>query len=219
MSEKNPMEKLWDIRLEEVAGSLRKNGFEVSVFQTAGQAAEYFEKELLPAINPASVSVGGSTTARESGVYEIFGKKAGLDFINPYKPGLTPEESYECRRQGMLAELYVTSTNALLRDGRLLNLDGSGNRVGAMHFGPKKVVLFVGRNKISEDLEAARQRIKEVAAPANAIRLNRNTPCVKLGSCSECASPERICSVWTLTEKSAPKGRIHILLINQDLGY
>ena len=113
----------------------------------------------------------------------------------------------------------VTSSNAVLRDGRLLNLDGSGNRVAAMHFGPRKIVLFVGRNKICEDLDSARRRIKEIAAPANAIRLARKTPCVKTGSCVDCKSPDRICSVWTLTDRAFPAGRIHILLINQELGF
>ena len=100
----------------------------------------------------------------------------------------------------------------------LVNLDMIGNRVGGMVFGPKWVVVMVGRNKIVSDLEQAMARIKDLAAPANAIRHEQKTPCVKTAYCMDCSSPARICNVWTIHEKSYPKGRIKVILVNQDLG-
>jgi len=215
----SPLDVWWDIRLAEVEKNLKQRSFAVDCVPDAAAALKLFSDSILPESKAASVSVGGSETVRLVGLYELLNGRKDLDFLNPFAPGITPEERLEIRRRAQLVDVYLSSTNALMRDGRLLNLDGTGNRVAAMHFGPKKVVLFVGRNKIAEDLEGARQRVKECAGPANCIRLARKTPCVKTGSCMECSSPERICNVWTLTEYSSPPGRIHIVLINQDLGY
>ncbi len=106
----------------------------------------------------------------------------------------------------------------MTEDGHLVNLDMTGNRVAALTFGPKKVVVFVGRNKIVADLESAMCRIKDYAAPANAMRLNYKTPCVKTSVCADCKSPSRICNTWTITEKSYPKKRVAVILINEELG-
>ena len=106
-----------------------------------------------------------------------------------------------------------------LRNMGLYNIDGLGNRVASMIFGPEKVVLFVGRNKLCETVAVAEDRLKNVAAPMNAMRLNLPTPCTKTGKCMDCKSPARICSVRVLTERCKPAERIHVLLINQDLGF
>jgi hypothetical protein len=115
--------------------------------------------------------------------------------------------------------MFFTGTNALLETGVLVNLDMVGNRVAALTFGPRRVVVLAGRNKIVPDLEAAERRIKEYAAPINAVRLAKRTPCVKTFRCHDCRSPDRICNTWTITEKSFPKARITVVLINQDLGF
>lgn len=218
MSGKSGIESVWDLRLDEVKKNLESNGFIVTLLSDLQAAVGYFKDTLLPEISPQSVSVGGSETVTHSGIYDIL-NSSGLKFINPYAAGLSPEESMECRRQGLLSDLYVCSTNALVRDGSLLNLDGVGNRVSALAFGPKKVVLLVGRNKICDDLDTAISRIKEFAAPANNIRIGKKNPCTKTGYCMDCKGPERICNIWTLMARCAPKGRIHILLINEDLGF
>ena len=215
---KNGIETVWDFRLAEVAKALEGNNFEVTVQPSLAEAVGYFKNTLLPALAPKSVGVGGSETITHSGVYELL-SAGDFEFVNPYARGLSPEEALEKRRQGLLTDLFVTSSNALTRDGRLLNLDGSSNRVAALAFGPRKVVLFIGRNKICEDLDSGIARIKEFAAPANNIRLQRKNPCTKVGHCMNCKSPERICNVWTLTAKCAPVKRIHVLLINEDLGF
>lgn len=218
MPEKSGTEMVWELRLQEVAKNLEDNNFAVSVLPDLASAVAYFKDVILPEAAPKSVGVGGSETVTHSGVYDIL-NAAGLDFVNPYAPGLSPEESLEKRRQGLMTDLFVTSSNALLRDGRLLNLDATSNRVAALAFGPKKVVLFIGRNKICENLEAGIDRIREFVAPANAMRLNRKTPCAKTGSCMDCKRPDRICCTWTLMARCLPARRIHVLLINQELGF
>jgi len=114
--------------------------------------------------------------------------------------------------------LLITGTNAVTETGMLVNLDMLGNRVAALTFGPKDVIVLVGRNKIVADLEEAMMRIKNYAAPANVQRLGMKTPCAKTSYCEECKSKDRICNTWTITEKSFPKGRVKVVLINEDLG-
>jgi L-lactate utilization protein LutB len=125
----------------------------------------------------------------------------------------------ERRRQALLADLFFTGSNAVTETGLLVNLDMVGNRVAGITFGPKHVVLFIGRNKIVPTLDDAMQRVKNYAAPANAIRHpGLKTPCMKTAVCMDCSSPDRICNTWCITEKCFPKGRIKIILVNQDLG-
>jgi hypothetical protein len=125
----------------------------------------------------------------------------------------------ELRRQGLLADVMIASSNAITLDGRLVNLDGSGNRVAAMTFGPKKVILVVGMNKVAPDLESAMARVKNYAAPVNVMRLGLKNPCAETGTCGDCKSPQRICNMWSIIEGHLTKGRIHVKLIGEDLGY
>jgi LUD domain len=113
----------------------------------------------------------------------------------------------------------ITSTNALTLDGKLVNLDGLGNRVAGICCGPKKVILVGGMNKVCPDLESAIARVKHHAAPINAIRLSRATPCAETGLCTDCRSPERICNMWSIIEGHLLKDRIHVKLVGEDLGY
>ncbi|MDR2893152.1 MAG: lactate utilization protein [Deltaproteobacteria bacterium] len=214
-----PLEKVWELRLAETAKSLEDNGFAATVHTDMAAAMDYFKNTLLPEVKPASVGVGGSETVRLSGFYEYINSRKDIVFNNPYAPGLTPEQGIAMRRQGLISDLFVTSTNALLRDGRLLNLDGFGNRVAAMCFGPSKVVIFAGRNKIVDDLDAGVAHIRGFAAPGNNIRLNKTNPCTKTGSCMDCKSSGRVCNYWVLTERCFPAKKIHVLLINEDHGY
>ena len=119
----------------------------------------------------------------------------------------------------MLVDLFITGTNAVTEKGRLVNLDMIGNRVAAITFGPKNVIIMVGRNKIVADVDEAIERIKTYAAPVNVMRLEKKTPCLQTGVCQNCKSPERICNAWTISEKSFPQGRIKVILINEDLGF
>ena len=193
------IDEYWLGRLERTKRNLEKNGFEVHLADDAAQAASIAMDVVLPAVRTAEgrfeVSFGGSVST------------------------VAREEMIARRRRALTCDLFITSSNALLDDGWLVNLDNLGNRVAAIAFGPTHVLLIIGRNKLVSSLDAAMERIKEVTAPINAARLNRKTPCVKTRQCEDCASPDRICSVWTITEKSMPKGRIKIILVNDDLGF
>lgn len=212
------LEDFWQLRLEAVKEQLENNNFEVKIVQSASEAAQHFLDTMLPHIKPASVSYGGSMTLGSTGLLDKLGDLENLELLSPNAPGISVEEKLELRRQGLLVDLYLTGTNAVTEDGCLVNLDMIGNRIAALTFGPKKVVVFVGRNKIVPDLESAMYRIKDYAAPANAMRLKCETPCVKTSECADCKSPGRICNTWAITEKSYPKERVTVVLINEDLG-
>jgi hypothetical protein len=195
---------------------LRKRRMEGSYASTAAQA-----KDEIVAMIPRGATVFrcGSMTAGGMGLWDEIAKLPGVELIDPYQPELSPEEGLELRRKGMTAEVMIASSNAVTLDGRLVNLDGMGNRVAAMAFGPKKVILVVGMNKVAPDLESAMARVEYYAGPVNAIRLGRNTPCVETGLCTDCTSPERICNMWSIIEGHMIKDRIHVKLVGETLGY
>ena len=140
------------------------------------------------------------------------------EFLDRYKEGLKPEEIKQIYREAFFCDAYFTSTNAITEDGELYNVDGNGNRVAAMLYGPDKVIVIAGVNKIVKNINEAISRVENLAAPANAKRLNRKTPCVITGKCMNCNSPERICIEYTVIRKPAPN-RIFILLLNENYGY
>ena len=213
-----PIENFWKLRLEQMKTQLSSNNFEPFIVKDKGEAAQLILNEILPACKARSVSYGGSMTLKATGVLDAIAAVDGVEMIIPDDPKLSMEEKIERRRQGLLVDLYLTGTSALTEDGHLVNLDMIGNRVAALTFGPRKVVVVIGRNKIVPDLETAMYRIKDYAAPANAMRLDLKTPCAKTSECADCKSPSRICNYWTITEKSFPKNRISVILIDEELG-
>jgi len=185
---------------------------------TAG--ADQAKDEILEMIPPgATVFRCGSMSAGGMGLWESIGALPEANLIDPYRPELSPEEAMELRRRGLTADVMIASTNAITLDGRLVNLDGMGNRVAAMAFGPKKVILVVGMNKVAPDLESAVARVKHYAAPVNNIRYGLKNPCVESGLCSDCKTPQRICNMWSIIEGHMIKDRIHVKLIGENLGY
>ncbi|MGA7578760.1 MAG: lactate utilization protein [Desulfobaccales bacterium] len=196
--------------------NLEKRRMEGSYAADAGQALE----EVLTMIPPgATIFRCGSVTATAMGLWGRIAARPELKLLDPFQPGLAPEESMAIRRQGLLADLMIASCNAITLDGRLVNLDGAGNRVAAMMFGPSKVILIVGMNKVAPDLDSALGRVKHYAAPVNAIRAGRDTPCAANGLCTDCRSPGRVCNLWSIIEGQRIKGRIHVKLIGENLGY
>jgi hypothetical protein len=176
-------------------------------------------EKIIPKLAPKSVSWGGSITFVATGLYDVLRTRKDLKVLDSFEKNLSPEESLERRRQSLLVDLFISGSNAVTEAGQLVNLDMFGNRICGITFGPKNVIVIVGRNKIVPDLDDAMFRIKNYAAPVNAMRLDKKTPCAKTSFCSECKSPDRICNTWTITEKSFPKGRVKVVLINQDLGF
>ena len=158
-------------------------------------------------------------TLHATGLLDHFFRDLSLSVIKTFDSTVPREVVLERRRQALLSDLFLTGTNAVTLDGKLVNLDMVGNRgAGSFTFGPRHVIIFVGVNKIVADLAAAFQRIKSIAAPANAVRHHFKTPCTRTGRCLDCRSPQRICNVWSITERSWPPGRIRVVLIMADLG-
>jgi L-lactate utilization protein LutB len=215
----SPIENYWKTRLTELKETLTENNFEVFVAENTDEAKSIVLEKIIPEIAPKSVSWGGSLTFVATGLYDIFKNNNDLNVLDTYDKTLSPEESLERRRQSLLVDLFITGSNAVTEAGQLVNLDMIGNRVGALTFGPKTVIILVGRNKIVPDLDEAMFRIKNYAAPVNTMRLDKKTPCAKTSFCGDCKSPDRICNTWTITEKSFPKKRVKIILINKDLGF
>ena len=213
-----PIEQFWKIRLQNCKVALEKNNFEAHIAQTPADAGKIVIDRILPGLDVKSVSWGDSITLYETGILEFFKENPAVDLIETFDETVSREEIIERRRKALLTDLFFSGTNAVVESGVLVNLDMVGNRVGGMVFGPRWVVIMVGRNKIVSNLERAMTRVKSPAAPANAIRHRQKTPCVKTAYCMDCSSPARICNVWTIHEKSYPKGRIKVILINQDLG-
>lgn len=213
------IEKYWMKKLEHTKENLVSNNFNVFIAENEIKASSIFFDEIMPEISPESISWGGSLTFKESGIYEKLKEDKNIQIIDTYDKSLSKDEIMELRRKALLCDLFISGTNAVTETGVLVNLDMIGNRVGAITFGPKNVVILAGRNKIVPDIDSGVQRIKNYAAPVNAMRLDKKTPCAKISVCSDCSSPDRICNVWTITEKSFPKKRISIILINKDLGF
>ena len=168
--------------------------------------------ELIP--EKSSVTMGGATSAHEIGLVEAL-KNGDYDFID--------RDKIADKRAAMLAaydaDFFLSSVNAMTNDGILVNIDGNANRVSAIAQGPKKVLFIVGMNKICADLDSAMKRARNVAAPINAARFGLSTPCSKTGKCFDCKNPDTICCQFLITRFSRHKDRIHIILVNDSLGF
>lgn len=193
--------------------SLKKNNIEAKYFEDTQSLMD----GLLNAISSEDVvGIGGSITIQELGIAEKLinrGNKVEWHWLEK-----TPEGRRESTKKQGRADVYLTSTNALTQKGQLVNVDGTGNRVAAMIFGPKKVIIVCGVNKIVENLDEAMERVKK-AAVLNAKRLNRATPCTKTGECMDCSSPQRICNVTTIIDKRPSETEMMVMIVNRDLGY
>ena len=162
----------------------------------------------------ATVAMGGAHSVHEIGLTEAL-KAGDYDFID--------RDASEDKRAAMLAaydaDVFLTGANAITQDGVMVNIDGNSNRVSAIAQGPRKVLVIAGMNKVADDLDGAMKRARNVAAPINAQRFGLSTPCAKTGACMDCKSPDTICCQFLITRFSHPQGRIHVILVNDDLGY
>lgn len=212
-------ERYWNLRLEQCKKAFEKNHFEVFIAGNCKEAGDIFRQNILPELHVKTVSWGDSMTLHATGILEELKKQEGIEIIDTFARGVEREILIEKRRQALLADLFFTGSNAITETGKLVNLDMVGNRVGGITFGPRHVVLFIGRNKLVQDVESAMRRIKAYAAPVNAIKHEGwKTPCRKTAYCMDCSSPDRICNTWVINEKCYPKKRIKIVLINENCG-
>ncbi|MBU5455420.1 YkgG family uncharacterized protein [Keratinibaculum paraultunense] len=191
--------------------NLEKNEFKVKIFESIDE----MKKDLLNEIEiNKTIAFGGSMTLFDMGLYEDF-KKRGNKIFWHWK-AKDKDKELELAKN---SQIYISSTNALTLDGKLVNIDGVGNRVSSMFYGHERVYIIAGRNKICKDYDEAIERVKNVAAPKNACRLDINTPCKFTGKCNNCNSPDRICRVEVIIHKNPTGGDIRIYLIDEELGY
>jgi L-lactate utilization protein LutB len=214
-----PIEHYWHRRLTDLKKVLESNNFEVFLAEDAVAAHKIVLDDILPKLGAKSVAWGGSLTFGATGLYEVLKHDVNLEVIDTYDRTIPAEEVLERRRKALLVDLFITGTNAITEAGELVNLDMIGNRAAAIVFGPKNVIVFIGRNKVVADLDEAIFRVKNYSAPVNAMRLDKKTPCTETAYCEDCKSPDRICNAWSIVEKSFPKGRIKVVLINASLGF
>ncbi|MEA2060118.1 MAG: lactate utilization protein [Thermodesulfobacteriota bacterium] len=216
---KNPIDNYWKLKLELVKEKLKKNSFDPYIAENTEKAKEIVLDQILLRLKVKSISWGGSMTFVSTGLFHALKDDERFEVLNTFDRSLAAAESMALRRKSLLVDLFITGTNGVTEDGQLVNLDMIGNRVCGITFGPKNVIILVGRNKICSDIEDAMFRIKNYAAPVNAMNLDKKTPCREKGFCHDCSSPDRICNTWTITEKSFPKDRVKVILINEDLGF
>lgn len=212
---KSEIQKFYEQRAKSTISALEKNGFSAEYVPSKHEAVS----RLLQLIKPdALVGCGGSLTLRQLGIIETLTKR-GNRVVHHAHPELSPERLLELRKQELLTDVFLTSTNALSMDGQLVNIDGTCNRIAAMVFGPKQVIFLVGINKLVTDLAAACDRAKNIAAPINAIRFGLNTPCTVSGKCLDCNSPERICRASLVIEHQPSQTPTTVIIIGEVLGY
>ena len=193
--------------------NLTNNGFKVSVFDNKEAATEYLNKT----INGFTVGIGGSMTIKAMDLYNILGKHNQVFWHWEEKEGFSKDEIY---REAQKADVYFSSVNGVAETGEMINIDGSGNRVSAIQYGHKKVYLIIGNNKVAADYDKALFRARNIAAPLNAQRLKKNTPCAINGTkCFDCQSPDRICRGLSVLWKKPSNCEYEVVLINEPLGY
>jgi len=201
-------------QVERTIEALKKNRFE-ALYVPDGKAA--VEEVLKRIPEGASVGMGGSVTLSQIGLIDAL-KERKIPFIWPQTQAKTPEEMRELFRKCYAVDVFLSGTNAVTEDGKLFNIDATGNRVGAMFMGPLKTIVVTGVNKIVKDLDEAEKRVRQWVAPQNAKRLNRKTPCAETGVCSDCSSPDRICNIFVALVKKPARTDVTVILIGQTLG-
>lgn len=208
-------------QIKELIKNLAKNNIPAFYVNNRKQA---FDKVMSMIPMGSVVGLGDSLTLRQIGVVEAL-TKGNYTFLNPWKPGISLEESIKLKKRALTSDVFVTGTNAVTLDGKIVNVDGHGNRVAAMLFGPNKVVIVVGVNKIVKNLDEALKRVREKAAPLNVKRhaeFDPMPPCGITGICSDCSSPWRICNKTAIIERQYDNNKyksiIIVIIVGEELG-
>lgn len=217
-----PKEWYYEKLAQEVCRALERNNIK-GIYVKTGKEARDLALSLIP--KGCNIGLGGSTTLREIGVLQALRDKeihnGDYTLIDQYEKGISPEENMGRRRRSLLSDVLLTSTNAITLKGQLVNIDGTGNRVAALLFGPNKVIVITGMNKVVRDVEEGVRRIKEKAAPMNCNRLDYKTPCARTGICDDenCLYPERMCNLTSIIDVQPLKDRMTVILVGEDLGF
>lgn len=208
-----PLKKRNDLAGPKVVEALTKRHFEAYYVSDSKDVAAKV-MELIPA--GASVSWGGTTTVDQLGIKKVLADK-GYKLIDR-DTAKSPEEREEIMHQALMSDFFLMSSNAITEDGELFNIDGKGNRVAALCYGPKNILIIAGMNKIVPDMDAAYDKVRNYTSPVNAMRFCDATPCAKTGLCGDCLSPQSICAQFVETRICKPDGRIKVILVGEDLG-
>lgn len=202
-------------RIDMVIDSLKKNNMNGHFVESTDALFALLDDMVK---DQQTVTVGGSMTLFETGTIDYL-RSRNVEFWDRYAPGLNGDDIKKLYRQSFSSNFYFASTNAITEQGELYNVDGNGNRVAAMIYGPDQVILIVGANKIVKDIPAAIERNRKIAAPANVVRLNRKTPCATTGYCTDCDSPEKVCHAHSVISSQVDTNRIHVIFMLNDFGY
>lgn len=202
--------------IEKVLENLKRNNFDAYYVENKEEALRLVESFVKA---NDEVTFGGSMTLFQTGVMDYLKSRKDIVFYDRNKEGNTPQDIKNIYKKAFSCDVYFTSTNALTEDGYLYNVDGNSNRVSAIAYGPESVVVITGINKIVKDKKEAIERVRNHVAPKNAQRLNKNTPCVKIGRCMDCMSSERICSNYVFSGKQTTPKRIKVIIIGEEYGY
>ena len=195
--------------------ALKKNGFSAIYLQSGEEASEFIMSNIKPG---DKVGFGGSMTVKKLGIQEKVKSLGGI-VLDHGDEALSPEEKMETMRGELLSDVFLCSSNAVTLDGELVNIDGVGNRVAALSFGPKKVIVVVGINKICKNEVAAFERLEQIAAPKNCVRLNMPNPCTKTGVCMDCKEETRACRIYSVIKRKPMRTDITVVVIGENLGF
>lgn len=195
--------------------ALHKNRFDATFFETREEAANAVMQIIKPGME---VAFGGSQTAKQLNLQQMV-TDAGATILDHNAAGLSEEQKLEVMRRQQVCDVFICSSNAISLQGELFNIDGNGNRVAAMAFGPRQVIVIAGVNKLVADEVAAWQRIRTIAAPINFKRLNRPNPCTKQGVCMDCNLPTRGCNIYVATRRKPPLMEFSVFIVNDSLGF
>ena len=200
-------------QVERTIHALKKNNFEALFVPNSKAALEEVMKRIP---DGATVATGGSVTLAQIGLLDALGKRKVKVILPAQAKSL--EERAELTRKSFSSDIFISGANAVTEDGKLFNVDATGNRVGAMFIGPPKTIIISGVNKIVKNIESAEKRVREWTAPQNAKRLGKKTPCVETGVCADCSSPDRICNISVALGKKPTRTEMVVILVGERLG-
>lgn len=211
----NPNEMHYETLAHTIIQNLEKRRMEGCYCATIEEA----EKKAFSYLSPdATVSFGGSMTLENIGMLTALRHNPNIRLLDRAK-AKTPEDVKKLYHEALSADYYFMSTNAITADGELVNIDGTGNRVSALIYGPENVIIMAGMNKVTKNVEEALSRVRNTASPINCHRLGKKTPCAATGMCADCLSPDCICNQIVVTRRSGVPGRIKVILIGESCGY
>jgi len=204
-----------DERIQNAISGLRKNNMSGYYANDKNEVIDLLQS-LIP--KGATVGCGDSVTLEQTGVFEFL-RESGYVFYDKHKPNISSKEKRAMYLMNFSANTFITGVNAITEDGMIFNIDGNGSRVAPMIYGPEQVIAVIGKNKITENVDMAVERTRQIAAPLDAKRLKKETPCVEIGKCINCRHKQRICNDFVLITGQFIKDRIKVIIVNDTLGY